>query len=107
MQIRTHAERELLKAANFLGSPASFDLDILRRDSKALIQKYLTIIDFASAEVAKEEQVQMISSLVERLKGMVEVLGKVGGPPKQIGQAGPTSPVSLLCLWYVMAPCLW
>lgn len=73
----------------------------LDENNKTLVQKYLTIIDSASLELAKDEQIQIISTLIERLKGMVEVLGKVYDPFKPVDAPGQPPAVSLLCPWYV------
>jgi len=82
-------------------------MDIIGRDSTILIQKYLAVIDSASLEIAKDEQVQIISALVERLKGMVEVLGKVCDPSKEMDPACTTSQVSFLFPWYVSSSSSW
>jgi mediator of RNA polymerase II transcription subunit 12 len=73
-----------LNASSFLinnvGNPAEID----GRVTAAVVQKYLTVIDLTSANVAEStDQLLMLPALVERLKGISHALSSLGTSDKQ------------------------
>ncbi|KAF2703949.1 hypothetical protein K504DRAFT_417440 [Pleomassaria siparia CBS 279.74] len=75
-KIREHAERELFSASAFLSVPSAADVDLSGRDDTAIIRKFLTVIDFTATGAPKHGQSFAFGTLVDRLKGLAEVLNK-------------------------------
>ncbi|KAF1830169.1 hypothetical protein BDW02DRAFT_114138 [Decorospora gaudefroyi] len=74
-QIRQHAEREVINASTFLTAPFNNEADASGIVSPAVVQKYLTVIDLTSSNRTETlDQSAMLLALIERLKGIAQVL---------------------------------
>ncbi|KAF2176168.1 hypothetical protein K469DRAFT_678997 [Zopfia rhizophila CBS 207.26] len=96
-KIREHAEREILKASAFLSGAIASQPEASGRGDEAFLRKYLTVIDYTTSETPKDGQCSIFPSLVERLKGVVGVLGKWNNLASMEAMTSP--PALRLCLW--------
>lgn len=97
-QIREHAERELFKSSAFLSMPSVVEADPLRREDQAFIRKYLTVIDFTSTGKSKDGQSFSFGALIDRLKGIAEILDTFSDTSNETKGA---LPISHLWPWLV------
>jgi mediator of RNA polymerase II transcription subunit 12 len=74
-QVRQHAEREIINASAFLTVPSNIKAEESVTISPTAVQKYLTVIDLTSIKRTENaEQSVMLLALVERLRGVTQVL---------------------------------
>ncbi|KAF2105834.1 hypothetical protein BDV96DRAFT_607939 [Lophiotrema nucula] len=93
-----HAEREILRASAVVGDAAVSKRPNEKDD--AFLQKYLLVVDFTASAAQKDGQTQILAMLVERLRSIVEALGKASETAKQGADSEdvPTK-VRNLCIW--------
>ncbi len=100
MQIRQHAEREIIDASAFLTS-SSFSSQGLGHTTPAMVQKYLAVIDLTAGESSEStDQSTMLMALVERFKGVAQTMTSLTGSGNLSSQLDSAT-VSDLYTWYV------
>lgn len=100
MQIRQHAEREIIDASSFL-TASPFDSQSLGQTSPVLVQKYLAVIDLTAGEAPdSSDQSAMLMALVDRFKGVAQALSSLSGMAKPPSHTDNLT-VSDLYTWYV------
>lgn len=102
-QIRECAEGEILSSSAFLCDPIPNDGDRVVVDLPPCIPRLLDLICAANVECIEESQ-SILVAIVERLRGIAELIHKIEsrlGDPNDAPSNGDVLLISTLCSWYV------
>ncbi|KAF2867173.1 hypothetical protein BDV95DRAFT_582708 [Massariosphaeria phaeospora] len=97
-KLRAHAERETLDASASVNNKPAEELALPNKEDSASAQKYFAIVK-CTPSPEKEGQPGILPALVERLKGVLDVLILLDDASKDVGQTASLHPESLFCTW--------
>lgn len=105
MQIRQHAEREIIDASSFL-TMLPFDAHGSSQRSPASVQKYLEVIDLTAGEASESvDQSAVLMALIDRFKGVAQALSSLNAIETTPSHTDNLT-VSDLYTWYGCHSCL-